>query len=869
MTTDLTFGSWLQRRRLSLGLTQDQLGQRIGYSGETIRKVEADALRPSRQLAEKLAVCLEIPSGERETFVRFARDETLQDFALPTYVGAAVPAPTPTQPTVRIQAPLPPTALIGREADIVNLRRLLDRLDVRLVTLTGVGGVGKTRLALHIGREMGQTFKDGVYFVDLAPITDPGLVATTIARVLGLKENRSQPVLVSLKGFLRSKYCLVILDNFEQVLTAAPLVAELLSAAPQLKMVVTSRFLLRVRGERPCPVPPLSLPMFTSDSRVIGDLATIAQSGAVALFVERVRDTQPDFELTTENTAAVAQICARLDGIPLAIELAAARATVLSPQAILKRLQNRLGFLTSGPLDLPARQQTLRAAIEWSYDLLQPDEQRLFQNLAVFVGGFTLEAVEAVCQASDSGIDALTGLQTLVANSLVRRMIQVGATDGADRGETERFMLLETLQEYAVEKLKERVDVDHIYQSHAEFYLNLAKTAQPQIEGADQMVWLDRLEIDHGNLRAALCWLLQPTTTVAPVGLPNPTSAGGGPPAEAENSISMANARVNGLRLAHALGRFWFIRGYLTEGRAWLDQALAAAPTAAPVLRADVCRATCYLAWKQGDNKAARHFGEAALQLYEAIGDQAGRAKALNNLANVADDEGDYPQAKTLLLEALALHRATGDRRGIANVLNNLGNIADDMGEYETAREAMEEAVSLYRAIGDTGYLGLALGNLGNITRSQGRLAEARVIYQESLTLRRQVGDRRGMTYPMMGLGAIALLEKNFVEAHALFRECLAVRWEVGEKTGIPIAIEYFADLAAGQGDLSQAGQLYSVAQAMREAIRFPRPPIDETEHQQKLTVLREQMEIEPFETAWRQGNAMRVEEVVTRLLQT
>ena len=788
MATELTFGGWLQRRRRSLGFTQDELGQRIGYSGETVRKVEADTVRPSRQMAEKLALSLDIPTGERDMFIRFARDEDTDGLALSSPASRrSIPISQPSP----LVLPTPPTPLVGRDAEVAAARELFHSPTIRLVTFTGAGGVGKTRLALQVARDVAAAFRDGVYFVDLAPIIDPPLVIAAMARVIGVKESGGQPLMESVQRSLAGKQVLLVLDNFEQVTAAAPLVAELLTAVPSLKALVTSRALLRLRGERELVVPPLALPVLPAQPPAVSDMDVIAQAEAVRLFVARVQDAQPSFALTPTNAAAVVQVCARLDGLPLAIELAAARARVLTPEAMLPRLQRRLAFLTSGAADLPARQQTLRATIDWSFSLLTPDEQALFTRLAVFHGGFTLEAAEAVCgedegrRTEDGGQrtdessppsssvlglpSVLDGVESLVAKSLVRRVL---TTTGAETEATSLpFTMLETIREYALDRFAVSPEAPTIRQRHAEYYISLVEEAEPQLMGAGLKQWLGRLGAEWDNIRAAVGWL---------------------------RTISQPEAL---LRLVGALRRFCELQGRSSEALAWMEEGLNQAGDVAPAVRAKALHAGSNLAHNMGDLDKAMRLGEASLALRREVGDQQGMARTLNNLAVTAWSQGNFSQARELHAASLAIKRALNDRLGMAYSLNNLGLIATDQDDYPTARALLEESLALRRELGDQHGVAVSLLNLGNVARQQGQLAEACALYEQSLGQLRRLGDQANEARVQSVLGLTLAEQGAYSAAFAHLQASLDLRRTLGNKRDITVSLNNLGQAALYQGD--------------------------------------------------------------------
>lgn len=692
--------------------------------------------------------------------------------------------------------PARPTEIIGREREIVECNRLLRRSDVRLLTLTGPGGIGKTRLALHLAASVLAAFEDGVFVVGLGSITDRRVMVEAISQTLGLREVRGQPLLDVLKDYLRDKHILLLLDNFEQVLSAAPLVWELLSAAPRLEILVTSRSPLHLAAEQQYAVPPLSLP----DPAHLPPVERLLEYEAVNLFVTRAQSVRPDFALTEENAPAVVQVCLQLEGVPLAIELAAARIKVLSPQALNARLSSALKLLTGGGRDLPERQQTMRATIQWSYDLLTDAEKVSFRRMAVFVKGATLEAIEAVCFAGGES-DAVDSVGSLVDKNLLRQ-------DQRD-GEA-RFRLALTIREFAQERLAESGEEAEMRSRHAEFYYDLAQQAEPQSWGAQQLAWLQLLEREHDNLRAALSW-----------------GVGQGQTAFA-------------LCLAGSLWRFWYVRSHVSEGRSWLAQALAMPGAGQPGgPRVKALNGAGNLAYIQGDYETAQTCHDEALRIAREIDDRPGVASAINNLALIAQARGDYARARSMYEEALAINRALGHRVFEAINLNNLGGVVQEIGDLPLARSLQEQSLAIFSSLQDEWGTAMALGDLGKVVSDQGDYAKARSLYEESMALQQKLGDRRGIAQLLVLLGFNAWLQASLPEAHGFYEQSLGISKALGDKRGMATSLEGLGNVALYGGDYITAHMRYDEALVIRQEVGYKRG-IASAYNNLGLTALRE-----------------------------
>lgn len=771
--------------------------------------------------------------------------------------------------------PVQSTSFVGRAKELADVQRLLE--STRLVTVKAMGGCGKTRLALQVGAEVLEQFSDGVWFVELAPITDGSLVVQAVATALGVKEEPSRPLQTTLLERLREGRRLLMLDNCEHLIeSCAQLAAAIGKTCPSVKILATSREVLNVTGEAVYNLSPLA-----------------TESEAVSLFLERARAANNSFTLSEQNRAAVLEICRQLDGIPLAIELAAARVRMLSPAEITTRLSDRFRLLTGGPRTSERRQQTLRALIDWSYVLLSEPEQALFRSLSVFAGGWTLEAAEAF---GDTG-DVMDLLSRLVDKSLVI-------------AEQDRYRFLETVRQYAWEKAVEAGEAERLRARHLELFRHLSETAEPHLTGAEQQLWLDRLESEHDNLRAAL-------------------------------SLASSDANAS-LRLAGALWRFWNVRGYYTEGRTRLEAALRGGTD--DTVRAKALRGAGVLAANQADYAAAQSLYEQALAFYRKLGDKRGVAYTLNNLGLVVNDQSrfaearrlfeesaalleelqesgfslgvifnnlgravreqnEYAEAQRLLEQALTIRRQIGDQQGTGESLYNLGVLAREQGRYEVAAALFTEAAAIQQALGDKRNLGWTLSGQAELNALRGELATARTLTENSLKIFHDVGEQRGIASCLSAMGMYharnnepAAAAVNYDEALQIFRrlcdqagvasvldvsgvlalrqgelaaarqrltECLRINRAIGNRRWTARSLETFAVLAIAEGDAKRAARLYGAAAVIRETIGAPLPPEELAEHKEHLTEIRRQLGDQAFAAALAEGRALTTEQAV------
>jgi excisionase family DNA binding protein len=854
-------------------LTVRETAAALGLSSRTVRRlISRGDLRASKrggkfQIDSKdLALVQDVQAGHASPAPRLLR---------------LVPS-SPSAPAVTSRVPVPPSRLIGRQREVAAFQKLLRSPDgPRLLVLTGPGGVGKTRLAMEIASAATNDFADGVVFISLASIRDPALVTATIAKAVGVRERGDGSLEEQIAARLAAKRLLLVLDNFEHLVAAGPVVAELLASCPRLTCLVTSRDRLRLSGEHVFPVSPLALPGVEESRsggveeeteergrrRQAGDgRQEIEGSAAVQLFVARAQAVDPGFILTQESAGAVAEICRRLDGLPLAIELAAARIAVLPPSALLARLYRRLPLLTGGARDLPARLQTMRDTIAWTYDLLSAEEQSRFRHLSVFIGEFMLEAAETVCH-SETGVALVEGVSSLLDHSLLQ---------GADGpGGEARFQMLETIREYGFERLAECGEEAAVRDAHAAHFLALAATAEFELQGAAQVAWLERLEVEHDNLRAALSWL------------------------------SARDMVEDALRLAGSLWFFRWLRGYYAEGRAQ-SEALLALPSAArrTVGRAKALNGLGVIALSQGDTARAvaaheealaitRELGDEpgaafslvclgaplltqakydrgvtvtteSLELCRGRGDDAGANMALALLAYAASVQGDHEREEALFTESVAMGRARGERWGTALDLNNLGWQALERGDDQRACELFNECLAMVGELGDKRGQADTLNGLGRVYQHQGDLARSIGCYEESLTLARETGDQQYMARALFCLGHAAWRQGDKDRAGGLIRQALALYHPMGDLLNVAASVEALAVLAGASGGATQAARLIGAAARLIEQVKAPIPRYDRFDHGRVAARTRDVLGPGAFAAAWEAGQALTLEQAVS-----
>lgn len=783
----------------ALGIDVFNRGETFDPATDTIVRVQARRLRSKLDryyASEGQAdpIVIELPKGQYRAVLQVRAD-------LGTTSNIRVDSAPPVNPMPDLRLirtglprplPLPAacTSFVGREKEVADVKRLLRSEQVRLLTLTGAGGSGKTRLALRAAAEIKEEFSGGVYMVPLAPVTDPGTVASTIAQIVGLRHTGGTPVSEALPlylGFVITAPTLLLLDNFEQVVAAAPFLSALLASCGSLKILVTSRAVPDLSGEYEYPVPPLVTP----DPQELVPFEELTQNPAVALFTQRAVATNPVFSLNECQARAIAQICSRLDGLPLAIELAAARAKIFAPAAMLGRLGNPLDFLTCGHRDLPSRQQTLRRTIDWSYRLLSASEQTLFRRLAVFAGGCTLESAEAVCNTRrDLGIDLLEGVSSLVNQNLLQCKNR--------ESHEARFTMLQTIRELALELLKASGEEEFTRCAHAAYCIVLSEQGAAQVAEEDRAQWLLLWDAEYDNLRNALDWLIE------------------------------SERGAWALRLGTALFAFWERREHLAEGRERLEAVLSMKSAALPTReRARAAFYASIFADKQGDYMRAIRLQEESLHICRELDDRKGIAAQLGYLAHELHQSGNVAEARTLFGESVAACRQLGDRAGIATALSNFAEFLTDQQDYALARALLREALSLFREIGDENGVGWSLNHLGDIALDENNFTKASYFYREGHNIFRRVGNRWGVARSLADLAYLASERNDQEGARASFVQALREFIDLGHTRGVARALEGLACVAVRRANLNEALTLCAAAEGIRQRVGAPQRPAE------------------------------------------
>jgi non-specific serine/threonine protein kinase len=845
-------GEVLRALRQARGVTRDGWAAALGYGRTTVQRWESGETVPDAAAeAAIIALCHEHGLWRllnRGPLAGFALDpDSFSSLLAGARLSsgrrqgvAARPAPgskAPRDAEARTRAMIGPqhtnlpeliTSFVGRDHERREVARLLRA--TRLLTLSGTGGCGKTRLALETARNLAVDYAAGVWLVELAAVTDPALIAPTIAGSLGVREEPGRAMQETLIAYLRPKQILLVLDNCEHLLSAcAQLIHDLLSACPDLTVLATSRALLGIAGETVWRVPSLSMPNVDFDefggstaTRHEASLVEVERFDAVQLFIERARSMRPAFAVTHANARAVAQVCCRLDGIPLAIELAAARLSLLTVKQIADRLDDRFRLLNAGSRTTLPRHQTLRALIDWSYDLLDEDERRLFERLSVFAGSFSLDAAEAICGDQAYTLDVLA------------RLVDQSLVTVEERGSESRYRLLETIRTYARERLSARGDAESLRQRQRDYYLTLAEVAESRLYGHGQVAWFHRLADEQDNLRAALDWCRADPSGTEP-----------------------------GLRLAGSLWQFWLVRGLLSEGREWLEEALHRPEVVSPEVAAKAHYAAGILARGQQDHAAARRHQEQSLELARAVDNRTVVAAALHSLGGMEADTGNDAGAQTLLDECLAIRTALGDQWGIGNSLFSLGYLAHRRGDDVRAEKFYEQSLRVQRAVEDKLGLAMTLNNLGHIAEDRREYARARAFFEECLSIRREFGDERGIAFALHGLGETACRQGDDTAAFPMYVESLLTAIKLELPKLIAQCFEGLAAVAAAEKRPRHAACLLAAADSLRLTASVPHTPAEREAYDLTLASVRADLGRAGFEESWAQGRAMTLEQVI------
>lgn len=807
-----SFGQSLKTYRKRCDLTQEALAEMVGCAAESIRKMEADRQRPSRHLAELIARRLSLRPDELEGFVQLARART----------GLVSPGAFPASASSQgYGLPGQATSLVGRAGEIAAICALLRSPTIRLVTLTGPGGVGKTRLSIQVATELLESFADGVYFVDLTAVHKPGLVAASIANALRLQGVGERLLMKHISAFLHNKHLLLVLDNFEHLVSSAPIVGDLLKSLPSLRILTTSRALLHLYGEYEFVVPPLAVP----NLKDLPGKDLLGEYDSVRIFVERAQAIKHDFRLTASNARAIAEICVRLEGLPLAIELAAAHSKMLSPANILARLEDRFSLLATEASNLPGRHLALRQTIGWSYDLLTEEERMLFRRLGVFSGGFSFQAAETICaEAASPPGKFYNTLASLLDKSLLQQTVGI---DGENR-----FSMLEMIRVYALERLDEQGETHAIRDKYLAYYIKLAEQTTPRSIGLSRWGYLGPLGPERENLRAATQWALEQ--------------------GRGEVVVQMCSALVH----------FWYIFGQPGELRQWLEATL---PLSLPAqTRAKALALIGYvLAFMQIDYFAAQGFYEQAILAWRALGDVRQVSDLLCQLGTLMMERGEYTRAQALHEESLVLCKTLGDREMEMGIRECLAILLLRQGDVEQAESIFVESLQWWQLRQEVLAMGLACLYLGIAAMYRGEYERARSMDEQALSIWENAGDTRGVSAALNALGPVALYQGRADEAKSMLQQSLKLRWDCQDYDGIASNLERLAEVAIAQGSLERAARLWGSAEALREGIKSFLPTVERTRYEGSLAEARATLGESAWALAYFAGRAMPIEQMI------
>jgi predicted ATPase/DNA-binding XRE family transcriptional regulator/Tfp pilus assembly protein PilF len=810
-----SFGEWIRRRRKTLDLTQHALANLVGCAVVTIKKIEQDERRPSRLMAERLADSLSIPAGEKPAFLLAALGEQSPDVLLSPVESAPPRAAKPIS-----SLPQPSIPLIGRQKELREASRLLRR-HVRLLTLTGTGGVGKSRLALELAYKLCPDFPDGVFYISLASIQDTALIVSKIAEGLKIKECGNQSLQETIIEQIYHLKMLLLLDNFEHLLSAASLVAELLSAATGLRVLITSRTPLHLSGEHLMIIQPLNLPEIPPGAQWSDALPILAHSDVVRLFVSCARARSPEFKLSEANGSLVVDICRKLDGLPLAIQLAAAQVRHLPITQLRDRLEHRLNLLTDGFRDFPVRHQALRNAFDWSYTRQDPLSQRLFPRLGIFSGGFTVESAEEVC-GSEQTSNILAGL---VDNSMIYRSAE------------SRYDMLETTREYALERLEIAGETESIHRAHLEYYLRLAEAAEPHLWDQEQEEWRQRLMVDLDNIRSALHWSLER-------------------PDSKPDEIEM------GARLIGTPWYFWYLIGAISEARHWLEIAIQRVNQDNAV-RAHLSLALGSMVWQRGDLPTAVQAVQESIRIYRLLEDNQGLAEATHIYAHLIFDQQNYSEAEEIFRESLAMYETLGNQVLVGTIMCDLGMVVCQQGRLQTSRKYYDESLEIFDRLNVKDGKAQTFIRLGDITRLEGDYQKASELYEQALSINRELHIRQEIACAIHKLGFIALHQGDIHHGMTLFKESLAMQCEGDNLQGIA---ECLAGLASSQmllGKGEQAARLFGAAKGILIRTGLPMALADQVEWQRDENKARAMYDHSSFEKAWSEGEGLNLKQAI------